>query len=114
MLKQLEDWNWSEAFNAARDIMRVSPPGSCNGPASFDQEDVAAIYHVAEGQNDGDAWRCAGMFADGMFFYLEAWCDYTGWDCRAGGSITFSPTYEDMMRFGLDNRARAVFGIPAI
>jgi hypothetical protein len=48
--------------------------------APFDHTNVAEIIGSRQGCNDEESWRCAGRLNDGRWFYLDAWCDYTGWD----------------------------------
>lgn len=37
------------------------------------------------GENDGPHWVWILELLDGSFGYLKAGCDYTGWNCLAGG-----------------------------
>lgn len=53
------------------------------------------LYGISEGENDGQPWMCYGLLKDGRYFYLEAWCDYTGWDCQSGGSVTVADSKEE-------------------
>ena len=41
--------------------------------------DVEFVFAHAEGENDGADWKAAGLLTDGRWFYVSAWCDYTGW-----------------------------------
>lgn len=114
MLKQLDDDDWKEAFGYAGE------PGTCGSPdiratpisnvsvAPFTREDVAEIFAMEEGENDGPSWVIAGRLNDGRYFYLEAGCDYTGWDCRAGGSASVASSKEELISFAMteDGRTR--------
>jgi len=95
MLHELDNGDWEEAFKYA------------NG---FDREDVVEIHGFIEGENDGDPWRTYGKLRDGRYFYLEAWCDYTGWGCQEGGHSAVEDTRENIVRYGLTEEARRVFG----
>lgn len=74
------------------------------------RDDVTDIYAISEGANDEEEWLLFGR-AKGMYFFLNAWCDYTGWDCRSGGGvfvarskqriIDFAITPEEKVRLGL-------------
>lgn len=46
----------------------------------FTREDVEKIFHSDEGENDEASWIMVGKLKDGRYFFLEAGCDYTGWD----------------------------------
>ena len=85
-----EDYNWDNAF----------------GYAPFSREDVAEIIAYEEGQNDGDSWVGVFKLKDGRFGYVDAWCDYTGWDCQAGGDGEVSDTLEHLVRFELTSKNR--------
>lgn len=87
-LEMRGDYDWSEAFNFAE---------------GFDKGDVVEIAHYADGDNDGPAWVMVGRLEDGRYFYLSAWCDYTGWDCVAGGDSATGESLEDVLRFATDD-----------
>jgi len=118
MLKELDNRNWYYAFEYAGETAgdysygspNVTSDGSC--PDSiFTREDVKKIYGLREGQNDGDRWLLYGLLKDGRYFYLEAGCDYTGWDCQAFGFARVSLTKKGIKRTGLTEEARKVFGL---
>lgn len=76
---------------------------------AFGREDVKVIHGYANGENDGDPWIMWGMLKDGRFFFIDAWCDYTGWGCQEGGRSYVSATehgikkcmtFEDGARMG--------------
>lgn len=88
----LDDYNWEEAF-------RYSSHGS--------REDVRRIIAMAEGENDGDNWIGLFEMNNGTFVFLSAGCDYTGWDCRAGGrSDVYTSEYAAIQGLGDDDRYR--------
>ena len=78
MIKELEGYDWSEAFEYGYPTPAV--PMAYIGLDSFTTEDVRSVAGSYEGENDGDSWMVYGELNDGRWFYLEAWCDYTGWD----------------------------------
>lgn len=88
------DYNWQEAFSFA----------------DFELSDVATILRDEEGQNDGDPWRAVGVLKDGRFFYLSAWCDYTGWDCQSGGSCETADTLDNLIRWRMGDDDRRAMG----
>ena len=89
MLKALDDWDWHQAFGYAGEGgadansagSTPSPVKGYDGPNSgFSRADVDHLILLREGENDGPEWLAAGQLRDGRWFYLEAGCDYTGWD----------------------------------
>lgn len=47
-----------------------------------------------------------GKVNDGRWVVLEGWCDTTGWDCQAGGTIVYADSREHAINFGLDDESR--------
>ena len=45
----------------------------------FTSKDVAETLASGQGANDENPWWAVGRLFDGRFFYISAWCDYTGW-----------------------------------
>lgn len=91
MLKELDTYNWKQAFGYAGEPdteaadykggSRISSlPGAAISTAPFTREDVVLILCKSEGENDNQPWVIAGGLRDGRWFHLSAWCDYTGWD----------------------------------
>ena len=91
--KMKSEYNWQEAFRYA----------------SFEFDDVASIIATDEGENDGRNWLAVGTLKDGQFFVLSAGCDYTGWDCQAGGQSEVADTLDNLIRWrlGEEDRERA-------
>ncbi len=46
-----------------------------------------------------------------FYFSLSAWCDYTGWDCQAGGRLQVGDTLRDVLVYGLSDSERDLLGI---
>lgn len=108
MIKQLDDYNWEEAFGYAGEDgtcgqpdIREALPGSNVSLAPFRREDVVKIIGLREGENDGEDWLCAGKLKDGRWFFLAAGCDYTGWDCQASGYAAIARNKKELIQFGL-------------
>lgn len=66
--------------------------------APFLITDVAEVVAAVDGYNDGDSWTGVFRLKDGRYGYLTAWCDYTGWDCQAGGHGDTRATLEEVIR----------------
>lgn len=91
--ERIRDYNWCEAFGYS--------------PVPI-EEAVAEVVAAADGCHDGDNWVGVFKLKDGRFLYVSAGCDYTGWDCRAGGHGDTRPTLDEVVRelCGDDDRAR--------
>ena len=95
-LSILKEGDWYEAFNYAQ---------------GFTIDDVAEIHESDDGENDGPEWIMFGVLKDGRWFYLHAGCDYTGWDCQAGGNSFASTERDEVILMGMDFNARHRFGL---
>lgn len=93
-----ESYDWQEAF----------------GFAAFSVNEINTLDRMEEGYNDGDPWLAVGTLKDGRYFFLSAWCDYTGWDCQAGGGSETADTLESLIRWhmGDDDRQRLGYTLP--
>ena len=77
--------------------------------AKLNLDDVAAVLHSSEGDNDYLDWLLVGRHTDGRFFFALAGCDYTGWDCQAWGMVDYYDTYEevfDLLNMTDEHRSR--------
>ena len=108
MLVELNTSDWEEAFKYAGELY-VNAYGCLS--TSFTREDVIEIYGMDNGENDERPWRIYGRLNDNRYFYLEAGCDYTGWNCQADGSAWVSSTRNGIIREGLTEEARRIFGL---
>lgn len=97
-------YNWRCCFDeAARDIR------ACHlftGSLDFSNKDIEKIVRSEAGENDGPNWIAVGKMKDGRWFFATAGCDYTGWDCRSGGSLWIGEDEDQILRFGCDDDAR--------
>jgi len=58
------------------------------------------------GQNDETPWIIIGKF-DKYYFFIEAGCDYTGWNCCGNyGKIIWATNYTDLYKYGLTDKIR--------
>lgn len=80
------DYNWKEAFAYAggpgegvANVLRIHGDNDVSN-APFTLEDVASIFASVDGENDESDWLAFGRLKDKRYFFLEAGCDYTGWD----------------------------------
>ena len=92
----LEGYDWESAFSYF--------------PVSRDQ--IKRVIKSEEGANDGADWIILAETTHGLFLAGRAGCDYTGWDCQAGGSGSLHSTEEAAIRMGLTRGERERFGYP--
>ena len=88
-----DDWDWNEAFGRS---------GKASNPITREVEerqyktgDVVEIVAISVGENDERPWVGLFLMDDGRYLFVDAWCDYTGWDCQSGGSAEWFRTKEE-------------------
>jgi hypothetical protein len=114
MLEQLKAGDWDKVFEYCGEEERTesyrSRDGSPNVSAvighecpvdGFTREDVAEIFAISEGAHDEANWLLFCRLKDGRFAFVSAGCDYTGWDCQAGGYAIVGPDRETMIRLAI-------------
>lgn len=114
MLQELEGYDWKEAFGEVGSENRMSPRATLGFSGSLDiftREDVEEIRHITVGENDEEHWRIAGRLKDGRWFYVDGWCDYTGWDCQSGIAAFLADSYENLTRWGLGREERDLWDV---
>ena len=84
-----KDYDWNEA-------MRYAP---------FSMDDIVDVIAASEGMNEIEDWVAVVKLKEG-FGYVEAGCDYTGWDCRAGGTGGSHDDLDHLVRFMLTSKSR--------
>lgn len=99
----LDDYDWQEAFYYCN---AHTVQGQEGLPVRYTTDDVVEILDFAEGDNDGPSWEIVFRARDGQYVYLTACCDYTGWDCQAGGSATRADTLNALLQFGIGYDSR--------
>lgn len=96
---------------------RVTDDGSVERTDEHSLEDLLAtctydrVYFSQEGENDGQSWifvvrkRCD----ENQFLYIafEAWCDYTGFDCRGKIDICYADDLAFLCKHGTAPFVRA-------
>lgn len=74
--------------------------------SGMDPKNIATVDR-RDGENDEASWLAMGETRDGRWWFISAWCDYTGWGCRAGGDHKIAATRDELVRLcmGEDDRA---------
>ena len=99
-LEQLkDDFNWKNIYffllleNLTGGVDQAGNP-TTRQVRAFQFDDIAQIVALSNGDNDGPSWL--GLFEthDNCYLYVEAGCDYTGWDCQANASAEWHTDLE--------------------
>lgn len=98
------DEEWETESNLVGVPSRVE--GAKCDTTTFFVTDVAHIYDASPGENDGPSWQIVGLLNDGRCFFIEAGCDYTGWDCHSSGSAWVADDLASILRWGMTDEAR--------
>lgn len=120
-LKLIEGYDWTYAFEYAGPSENkfvcgepcLDPVVGYTGDLSpFTRADVKKVIAADDGENDGPPWIALMCLKDGRFAFLSAGCDYTGWDCQAGGSVVVGDDLKHLIKFGLaeEDRRRLKLG----
>jgi len=59
-----------------------------------------------EGENDEKSWLLLCQLDNGYYAYLEAWCNYTGFDCQGGMKLYCSKEFHILVEMAMDDTAR--------
>lgn len=96
-----QEYDWQEAFEVC------SPPEplieekvDCS---VFTVQDVSEIIAIDEGENDEQDWIGLFRLKDGRYIFISAGCDFTGWDCQAGGNSMVSKNLRELFRLGISD-----------
>ena len=101
--------NFSYALGVVDDKERI---GEGRPLTSFRLTDIDSFNFFQVGHGD---YAETDVVAFGTtwdeFWLIEAWCDTTGWDCQAGGSIRVAKTFDDLVRYGMSKETRRMAGL---
>lgn len=106
---RLNDPDWETIFKEY-----VNPPAHVRRlpvETTYAREDVRKILAIEDGENDGPCWLGVFKMRDGKFLAVRAGCDYTGWDCQAGGHADLADTHADVVALGLTLEERTRLGL---
>ncbi len=104
------DYDWQEAFKFGE-----KPRGVLGYTGNLDAvsiDDIAEVIGVSNGENDGANWIGAFILNDGRYAFVSAGCDYTGWDCQAGGDAQVASDRESLIRWAMGDEDRARLALP--
>ncbi len=125
MFERLNNYDWANVFGYAGEksedsgdwqncIHGYKLPRSVVGNTCeltpFTRNDVKRIVGLVDGCNDEEDWVGVFELLDGRYAFLKAGCDYTGWDCQAGGDAYVATNIDHLVQFGMDEYSRARLG----
>lgn len=80
---------------------------------NIDYSDIktnVAVIWFRPGGRDEEEWYFMGQLTtdqgDELYFFMDAWCDYTGFDCQGYINFTLSRTLQDLCTYGLTDGLR--------
>lgn len=99
----LESYDWKEVFGEGNGGNCTQDIDSLDGTecAVCLRTDVVEIIAAVNGYNDGDEWLGVFVMRDGRYLAAAGSCDYTGWDCQAGNTLTVASSLESLITTGL-------------
>ena len=112
MFPELDTYDWRNVFEYARPERAL--PGDREAGPAFRREDVVEIIALREGENDERPWLGLFRLADERYAFIEASCDYTGWDCQAGGFSVSSYHLDRLLRHGITREQALHLGIASL
>lgn len=114
MLNEIQSgYDWSEVFgegdggNCTRDVESLDGTSE----SSLTRSDIAEVIASVNGENDVDEWICVVRLKDGRYCAACGSCDYTGWDCQAGNTISVASTLANVVRYGLTDYQAGRLGL---
>lgn len=110
MIKQLNTYDWSNAFGEGPFLVfkatAVLPAVGKVSVDSITRESVAVIVAKVAGERDEASWTGVFRLKDGRYISVCSWCDYTGWDGQSGGEIFVGRSKKEIILFGLSKKER--------
>lgn len=106
------DYNWQAAFEYNPDgLVPSRTEGFTGSTEPFTLDEIVEVIAVSEGENDGPDWLAAFRLQDNRLIFVNAGCDYTGWDCRSGACSVVAATLDELIRWGMSPEQRERLGL---
>lgn len=67
------------------------------------------VFLFQQGKCDEESWIFLIKHRNGYFVYFNASCDYTGFDCRGGGTIICGTDFDHIWTMEMTNDSRNLF-----
>jgi len=69
----IDNYDWEQAFTYAGAPTKITATAVMDGTdKGFTREDVRAILHIKDGENDGPCWIGVFLLRDGRYAFLQA------------------------------------------
>ncbi len=69
-------------------------------------KNIKRCYWINEGENDEEPWNLLCYLDNGVYVYMSAWCDYTGFDCQGEIILWSSKKMQTLIDMALSNEDR--------
>jgi hypothetical protein len=96
----MEIKQWMESDYDYKELMVYGPS----------PEEVADVVRWYDGEGDYEDWLVVLRMTDGRWCFVSAGCDYTGWDCRAGGDHWFASSEDELVETVITQSQRRMLG----
>lgn len=73
---------------------------------TFNPSDIREVYYFQNGEKDEESWLITGRLKNGLYFFFESSCDFTGFDCRGSATVILACEWKSLVFYGLDGRLR--------
>ena len=67
---------------------------------------MSTVFFFQVGVNDEESWILIGRFSNNLYYFFDASCDYTGFDCQGGGTLAASYNWADFWNLSLKAHQR--------
>ncbi len=94
-----KSYDWQCAVNESS--RGPDPVPGYAGNCKWGMDDIESIPYSSEGENDGLDWIAVLYLKDERYVFMSAGCDYTGWDCQAGGRSLVSDDVGKLIDLGI-------------
>jgi hypothetical protein len=72
----------------------------------FRDDNIEHVYFYKDGVPDEESWYILGQLCGGIYFFMDASCDYTGFDCKGAIHFTFARSLHGLIMFGTTSKPR--------
>lgn len=100
-MTKVDDWLQAMPFAMKRPI----------ASQQFGWTDIKRVLASSTGRNEELDWIALFELWDGRIGWLEAWCNYTGWESQAKGSSRVHPTLEHAINLCMSPEDRTRLGL---
>lgn len=76
-------------------------------PPRLYESNIKEVYYYQQGgSNEELPWYILGKTKDGLYFLLEGWCNYSGFDSYGSFRIYVSTNLQNMLLYGISESIR--------